>query len=261
MPHRSLLLVALLVPAAPVLAMDKFEIQVYQGEHNAPGQLSLELHHNYTVVGHTEPGYPGEVPAAQALRLTLEPAFGVTDWLELGAYLQGFHSPRSGPQFGGWKLRAKFVVPERARLPLRLGLNIEVGRVPLSVEEEGWANEFRPILGIDVGRLQATLNPIFGYALTGPDAFKPDFEPAAKVKFDTQQWLAVGLEYYASLGRFDQGFLSLPEQEHILFAVFDLEPPPGAAESPWEVNVGLGRSLTTATPQQWLLKGIVGRSF
>jgi hypothetical protein len=251
----------ILLLATPAVAMDKFEIQVYQGEHNDPGQASVELHTNYTLRGHREPAYPGETPPDGVARFTLEPALGVTDWLELGAYLQVMVGPDNGAEFGGWKLRSKLVVPARLRLPLILGINVELGRVPKSVEEEGWANEFRPIIGMGFGRFQFTFNPIFGFALTGPEAGKPDFEPALKAKWNTQRGFAVGVEHYAAFGRFDQGFVGLHQQEHVTFAVFDLEAPEGQPESAWELNVAIGRSLTDVTPQRWLAKVIVGRAF
>jgi hypothetical protein len=250
-----------LFSALPARAMDKFEIQVYQGEHNDPGQASAELHSNYTIEGHAGPAYPGETPPDGVLRLTLEPALGITAWLEIGAYLQTMISPDHGTQFAGWKLRTKLILPQRLGLPLVLGINIEIGRVPRSVEDEGWANEFRPIIGLPLGRFSFTFNPLFGFALTGPEAGRPDFEPAFKAKWNTNLGFAVGLEHYAGLGRFDQGFVGLHQQEHLTFAVLDLEPAEGQPESPWELNLALGRSLTDATPQRWLVKAIVGRTF
>ncbi len=125
----------------------------------------------------------------------------------------------------------------------------------------GWANEFRPIIGVEFGRFGLTFNPIFGFALTGPEAFKPDFEPALKARWNTNLGFALGLEHYAALGRFDQGFVALRNQEHLTFLAFDLEPASGKPPSPWELNVGVGRALTDATAQTWLLKAIVGRSF
>jgi len=260
-PALAVVLVASMSIAMPALAMDKFEIQVYQGEHNEPGQASLELHSNYTLRGHEEAAYDGETPPDGALRFTLEPAIGVTDWLEFGAYLQSMVSPSNGAEFGGWKLRSKFIVPARLGLPVILGINVELGRVPRRVEEEGWANEFRPIIGIALHGFAFTFNPIFGFALTGPDAGRPDFELAIKGKWNTNRGFALGLEHYAALGRFDQGFVGLHQQEHITFAVFDLEAPEGQPDSGWELNVAVGRSLTEATPQRWIAKAIIGRAF
>jgi hypothetical protein len=260
-PLAPLLVLLGALAGRPALAMDKFEIQVYQGEHNDPGQPSVELHSNYTPSGQTAAAYPGEVAPDGVARFTLEPALGVTDWLELGAYLQMMVPPEGGPAWGGGKLRAKFVAPERWQLPLVLGLNVELGRVPVRVEEEGWANEFRPIIGFARGRFGLTFNPIFGFALTGPEAGKPDFEPALKAKWNTNRGFALGLEHYAALGRFDQGFRGPHAQEHLTFAAFDLEPPVGQPAGAWELNLGVGRSLTAATPQRWVMKAIVGRAF
>jgi hypothetical protein len=258
---RIVVAIAAVLVALPVLAMDAFEIQVYQGEHNDPGQASVELHSNYTIRGRGEPAYQGETPPDRVLRFTLEPAIGIAEWMEVGAYLQAMVSPSGGTEFGGWKLRTKFVVPARLRLPLVLGINIELGRVPVAVEQEGWANEFRPIIALPLGRFALVFNPIFGFALTGPEAGKPDFEPAVKAKWNTNRGFALGLEHYAGLGRFDQGFAGLHQQEHVTFAVFDLEPAEGQAESGWELNLAVGRSLTDATPQRWIVKAIVGRAF
>ena len=258
---RNLLVGAMVLVASPAWAMDAFEIQVYQGEHNDPGQPSVELHSNYTPSGHTESSYAGQTPPDRALRFTLEPALGITDWLEVGAYLQTMISPADGTQFGGWKLRTKFVVPERLHLPVILGINVELGRVPKRVEEAGWANEFRPIIGVELGRFAFTFNPIFGFALTGDEAFKPDFEPAFKAKWNTNRGFALGFEHYAALGRFDQGFVGLHQQEHLTFLVFDLEPAEGKPPLPWELNLAVGRALTEETPQRWLIKAIVGRAF
>jgi len=258
---RTVIATAALLSTLPAFGMDKFEIQVYQGEHDDPGQASVELHGNDTLAGHEQPSYEDEIPPDGVLRLTLEPALGVTPWLEIGAYLQTMVTPSGGTHFAGWKLRTKLIAPERWHLPVILGINVEVGRVPRSVEDEGWANEFRPIIGLPAGRFMFTFNPLFGFALTGPEAGKPDFEPAFKATWNTELGFALGVEHYAALGRFDEGFVGIHQQEHMTFAALDLEPAEGQPESGWELNVAVGRSLTDATPQRWLVKAIVGRAF
>jgi hypothetical protein len=251
----------------PAAAIDRFEIQVYQSDINEPGQFGIETHLNYTFQGTKEPEFEGQVPPWHAFRVTLEPAIGVTEWLELGAYLQFMTAPGGVAQFGGWKLRGKFVVPERIAGPWMLGLNVELSRVPVAVEQEPWGTEFRPILGWHEGRWLVSVNPIFGFSLTGPDAFRADLEPCAKVAFDTRLGFSIGAEYYTSLG-FADDLLPRGEQEHLLFAVFDLVPraPKGPVGSPahaseWELNLGIGGALTDAPGPHVLVKAIVGRSF
>jgi hypothetical protein len=87
-----------------------------------------------------------------------------------------------------------------------------------------------------------------------------ELSPAAKVEANTQAGFGVGLEYYTTMGYLD----ALPGPsgwEQLLFLVVDLMPPAGREGGPWELNVGVGRGLTAATPQQWVAKAIVGRSF
>lgn len=258
-----LLLLTLAAFAVPAHAIDRFEIQVYDDDVAAPGQFGLEVHGNYTVVGQRSGDYPGAVPAHQTARMTLEPAIGVTEWLEFGAYLQFLVQPDVGARWGGAKVRAKFVVPERLHLPVHLGINVELGRVPAEIEEHGWANEFRPIVAWTNGVWTAALNPIFGYALTGPDKFKPEFEPCGKVSWNTQRGFAVGVEYYAGLGLMSEGFSPVGQQEHLAFATFDLAAPKDAAEDKkaWELNAAIGHGLTSGTAQEWVVKTIVGKPF
>jgi hypothetical protein len=252
---RRLAVLLPLLCSRPAGAIDRFEIQVYEDDVDPPGHPGLEVHTNYTIAGRTVGDYPGQVPPDRTGRLTLEPSFGVTDFLELGAYLQGFVAPETGAEYGGFKLRTKWVVPESLHWPLMLGINVEVGRVPKTVEEDGWANEFRPIIGYHDDVVLAVVNPIFGYALSGADRFDPEFEPAAKLAFNTTLGFSLGAEYFAGLGKFSDGFDPVHEQEHLLFGVFDL------VDSDWEVNAGVGKSLTEATGAHWIVKSIVGKSF
>jgi hypothetical protein len=257
----AFLAAASLLPARAE-ALDKFEIQVYQGEHNEPGELSLELHTNFTPAGHGEPAYLGETPPKLAFRTTLELAYGLTEWLELGMYLQGMLTPDHGVQYGGWKGRVKLIAPSHWLEPLILGLNVELGIMPLAAEDATWSNELRPIIGLELGALGLSLNPIITYALSGPEAKKPALEPAAKAKLNTGRGFSLGLEYYAGLGLFSEGFKPASEHDHLLFLAFDLERPIGEAAqaSDWELNVGLGKSLSAATPQDWVLKVILGHA-
>src|SRR5690349_4084141 len=112
MNARSLLAVLACAVAFPAAGLDRFEIQVYEPEINAPGRFGLELHSNFTVRGSRSPAFPGEIPPWHTARFTLEPAVGVTSWLELGAYLQLYDAPAHGFQYAGSKVRAKLVAPK-----------------------------------------------------------------------------------------------------------------------------------------------------
>ena len=260
--YLASLVAATLAWPLSALGADRFEIQVYDTDVNDPGSFALEMHTNFTPVGKRVGDYAGQIPQHRAGHLTFEPAVGLTDFLELGGYLQFLAEPGAGAQFAGAKGRLKFVAPERLHLPLHLGLNIEVGRVPHGVEQSGWANEFRPIIAWTDGVWLVDVNPIFGYALTGAAAFKPEFEPCAKLAWNTQHGFAVGAEYYSGLGLISEGFSTLRDQEHIVFATFDLaEAKDAHSESNWEFNAGIGRGLTSGTAATWEIKTIVGKGF
>jgi hypothetical protein len=79
--------IALLL-AQPAWAQDLFEIQVYEGDLDEPGQAGLELHLNDTFRGLKTAEAQGEVPPDGVARATLEPSLGIARWLELGAYFR-----------------------------------------------------------------------------------------------------------------------------------------------------------------------------
>ena len=55
------------------------EIQVYNGEINAPGQFSVTLHNNYAPIGRKEPVFPGAIVPDHALNGVPEYAYGAAD--------------------------------------------------------------------------------------------------------------------------------------------------------------------------------------
>jgi len=98
--------------------------------------------------------------------------------------------------------------------------------------------------------------------MTGPDKFKIDLEPAGKAAWNTQKGFSLGVEYYAGLGLLHDRLDPFSKQEHLLFGVFDLAQRADATDdSPWELNVGVGRALSSADGPKWLVKTIVGRVF
>jgi hypothetical protein len=241
--------------AAPVRAVDVFEIQVYQGDIDDRGQAGLELHTNFVASGRRTADFPGEAVPDGSLHLTLEPSLGLLPWWEVGAYLQLATAPsRSQAHFGGFKLRTKFMVPRPASGEMILGLNIEVGRGVAALGSDSWDSEVRPIIARGFGRLFVAVNPILGWSFSGEEAGPaPAFEPCAKVVLDTRRGFGVGLEYYAGLGKIT-ALLPPAEQQHVVYLAADL------LDRSFEVNLALGRGLTPAT-DAWTIKAILGKAF
>ena len=166
MRRVSPIFVAVALAAGRAVAFDPFEIQVYDGTADAPGEVGLEVHLNR----HHD-----------ATHLTFEPSAGVTPFWELGGYLQFQQG-----HYEGVKLRSKFVVPGGALGSLRLGINFEIALEPGA----RWAGEIRPIVAWEDSRFLLAINPNL--------SFPASFEPGAMAKVKLGP-IAAGLEYYGSL--------------------------------------------------------------
>jgi hypothetical protein len=242
---RSLLLVTALLATARAAAQDAFEIQVYDAVTAGPLEPGLEVHLNHFFQGTTEASPEGEVPTEHLTHLTFEPHLGLTSWWEIGLYLQTVLRPDGGWDSGGVKLRTKFRWPGEVGA-FRFALNMELARVSKRYEPAGWSGELRPIVDARWGRWYLAVNPIVAFTFSGPDAWKPEFEPATKVSFDVSKRWAVGIETYSSFGQFGN-FLPWDQQTHRLFAVTDVT---------WNwfaLNFGVGYGTG---PEKWIAKAI-----
>jgi hypothetical protein len=238
------------MPSRAAHALDAFEIQVYDGTANPAGAPGLELHVNDVVRGSTTATSP-ELPPNHQGHFTLEPSYGVTDFWELGGYLQTALRADGAFDFAGVKARSKLVTRPTWSTTRRLGLNVEVSDVPALYEAERWGLELRPIVAQDLGRFSVVVNPIVDVSLTSGAA---TFEPAAEVVFVWPRLASLGLEYYADLGDVT-GFSRLRDQKHYLFEVANL-----LRVLRFELNVGVGEGLT-ATSNPFVAKLILGYQF
>jgi hypothetical protein len=236
--------------ASRASAVDPFEIQVYDGTSDPRGAGGLELHLNHVFSGHYE-AVPPEQPLYGQTHMTLEPSYGLTDFWELGAYLQSAMMPDGTLKWAGAKLRSKFVTPNRNE-GWRLGLNLEVSWIPSEFDQSTWGSELRPIVAWSGKGWLFAFNPIVDQALGAPVASDgPFFEPALKVARDVGTFCALGFEYYSSIGPVVKP-LPWAEQEHTLYEVLDL-----LAFRDLELNMGIGEGLTRAS-QGITVKAIVG---
>jgi hypothetical protein len=249
--------IAIAAFAAPARAADPFEIQVYDGTANDPGQFGLELHTNYVANGLTTTDGTA-LPTNHVAHFTLEPSLGVLPWWELGGYFQTALRPDGPLDYAGVKLRSKFVTPPswtESHPHWRLGVNLELSILPDTYDPDRIGSEIRPIVAWEDERWAFAVNPIVSLPLAGEGSkHGPQFEPAgsAMVKLGT---VGVGLEYYTSLGYFSQGFSPVNDEEHYLYEVVNV-----LGVEHLEVNVGVGEGLTGGS-NKVVLKSIVGYEF
>ena len=227
------------------------EIQVYTDDINKPGEFGLELHVNTTPKGRSTPDFPGEITPRHGLRSTAEFSYGLTRTLEAGLYMPYARDAEGTTHFAGPKLRLKWLPQQPAEQGgWFMGVNFEYAWVAPAFEQSRNALELRPIIGYRSSDWLLAANPILGWSLAGPDHDgKPDFSPSLKAARTVASGLALGMEYYAELGKVNH-ILPHAEQAHTLYLALDY------ARKPWAFNVGIGRGLTGAA-DRWTLKTII----
>lgn len=231
---RSLLfaLAAAAGAAAPALAQDAFEIQVYEAETVPRGRWSLETHLNYVSRGTTE--YDGPVAPTQGqFHTAFELTRGITDDFEVAGYLLLGSYTGGSYRFAGARIRPRVSAPKEWGWPVGASLSVEVGFPTKVFEEDGATLEIRPILEKKLGDWQLDLNPVFATALSGPGAGEWDFEPAARVAFAASKALDFSVEYYGSIP------LSGGPQVHQLYPGGDVH-----LSEDVVLNLGVGWGLT-----------------
>jgi hypothetical protein len=225
--------------AWPVVASAQTdEIQVYTGELAAPGEFTLTLHNNYTPDGRKTSDLPGGVIPDGALNGVPEWAYGVNDWLELGAYFAVYTRTRDDHYLAeSAKLRATFAVPHAEKRDFFYGVNFELSHNALRWEEKRTSAEIRPIIGWRSGPVDLIINPILDTSFNGLGQL--DFAPATRVAYNFSKLWAGAVEHYADLGPI-RHFLPGSQQQQALFAVFDYNGKTG-------VEFGIGHGLNGAT--------------
>ncbi len=215
------------------------EIQVYNGDINAPGEFSVTLHNNYTPIGRKEPAFPGAIVPDHAWNGVPEYAYGVKDWLELGMYLPLYSVTRDGRfLIDGGKLRVLFAVPHAGERSFFYAVNFELGYNARHWEPTHWSSEIRPIIGGRIGPVDLIFNPIVDVPFTGIGAL--DFAPAERLAYNFSKTWAMALEHYADYGVF-RHLEPADRQEQMLFAVADY------SGAPVDVELGIGHGFTAAS--------------
>jgi hypothetical protein len=265
-PHRAdtrraralaaLVLVAGVTLGAPVAhAALQDEIQVYADEINAPGEFGAELHVNTTPRGNAAPAYPGEVVNHRGLRITPELSWGLTRDLEAGLYLPLVRDGTGQWSAAGVKARLKWlpIRPAEGSAGFFAGANVEFSRVAQKFSQSQNSLELRTMVGWRDPEWLLAANPTLGWDLSPGFRGAPDFSLGLKASRKVTTDVALGVEYYAGMGKINR-LLPGDQQERTLFLTVDYEGKPVA------FNFGIGRGLTSAA-DAWTLKAIIDLPF
>ena len=204
------------------------EIQAYTDDINKPGEFGLELHVNTTPKVRSTPDFPNEITPRHGLRFTPEFSYGLTRDLQAGLYMSYTRDAEGTTHFAGPKLRLKWLPLQtnEAGLGWFLGANVEYAWIAPQFDESKNFVELRPIVGYRGKDWLFAANPILSWAMTGPDHDgKPDLIPAFKLARNIAAGIALGLEYYAGLGKINNT-LPRPEQSQTLYFALDYDRKP-----------------------------------
>ena len=239
-----------LLAATPAHAITD-EIQVYTDDINKPHELGLELHVNTTPSGRSTPDYPGDSPPWHGLRLTPEFSYGLSETFEGGLYLPSVLDADGNYSVAGFKLRLKWIPqkPGEGASGWYYGVNWELSDVNKKFSESRYATELRTIGGYRGPDWLIGINPIFDWDLSpGHRGGGPDFILGVKAMHDIARGIALGAEYYNSVGKLNH---PLPHdlQDETLYLAMDFD------RKPWVFNIGIGKGLTSAA-DNWTVKAI-----
>ncbi len=246
----ALLLLLIGVPFGARAQTD--EIQVYDATIADPGHFEATLHNNYAPDGLKQPNYPGGTISNHSWNGTLETAYGVADWWELGLYLPVYTFAGGTEQFDGGKLRTLFVVPDAAHQMFFYGINFELSFNNKHWEDHSPSLEVRPIVGLHLGKWDLIANPIVDTGLNG--AGHAGFNPSERIAYNLSESYAVAVEHYAGYGALNT-IEPFNRSYQVLFAVADYR-----ISEANSVEFGAGFGLTNASDKV-LLKLILNHGF
>jgi hypothetical protein len=230
----------ILPPGCPGCLVPTDEIQVYDASITEVGQWNLTWHNNFTPQGQAVPDFPGGIVPDHTEDGVPEWAYGLTDWLELGAYVPIYSYTNTGRLvFDGVKLRTLFVVPDAQDRTFFYGINFEYSYNEPQWDTHRFSGEIRPIVGTHLGPWDLIFNPVVDTEFNG---FKNlTFAPEARVAYNFSPKFALATEWYSEFGPLPQ-FLAPPEQGQTLFGVADV----GTSSHGIEFGVGHGFTRGTA---------------
>ncbi len=229
------------------------EIQVYMDEMNAPREFGLDVHNSYVFSGGSVPDYPGAQAPRHVFRLTPEFSYGLTPYLELGAYVLFSRDSRGNSAIDGQKLRLKYIAPKNPDQAYFVGANLEIGKVAQRIDENPWNGELKGIFGYRTDRWTFAANPNVDWKISGPAPSPATLDLDFRIAYRTDQGHQFGIESYNELGEI-RHLGHLNQHSQTLYAVID------TSIQGWDINLGLGRGLSSAA-DRLLLKFIVSLPF
>jgi len=210
MSFNFALLIGALAGALPAYALNFFELEVYPATTEGKGVHEVENITTFVANGVDD--------RHRLLRSSFEYNYGLTDKVDVAAYVDVEKPNGDEVEYAGSRFRARGAFWEKGRYPLDLGWYLEA-EVPHN-EESDLELEFRPILSRDVGRFSVDLNPIFELPTVSEDRRTVEFNYAARVYYRLWRRFIPGVEFYGDIGQIRDIEGSREQEHYVLPAIY-----------------------------------------
>ena len=230
-------LVALL--AAPARAIDFFELEVYPATTDGAGVHEIENLTTFVANGrNAREDHDGE-RRHRLLRTSLEYNYGLTDRIDVAAYLDLAKPNGDQVEYAGARFRARGGLWDKGRFFLDLGWYLEAA-VPHDGESD-LELEFRPIVSRDFGRFTVDVNPIFELPTVSEERRTLEFAYAARAYYRLAERLQPGVELFGGIGQIRDVDASQKQEHYVLPILY------GRVGRGWSVSLGTAFGLTRAS--------------
>ena len=237
MTRAPLALLAALITAAPVHALNFFELEVYPATTEGKGMHEVESLTTFVGNGRTESGV--DTPRHRLVRTSVEYNYGLTDKVDVAAYLDLQRLNAQDVEYAGARARARGAVWDKGRFPVDLGWYLEA-EIPHGGESD-LELEFRPILSRDFGRFSLDLNPTFELPTVSEERRTLAFNYGARVYYRLSRDFVPGVEFFGGIGQI-RTIDGSREQEHYVLPVLY-----GRLARSFKFMVGPGFGVTRAS--------------
>ncbi len=204
--------------ARPARALNFFELEVYPATTEGQGLHEIESHSTFVANGRTPT--EGEKSGVDArrhhlFRTSLEYNYGLTDKIDIAAYIDTQWESGKAPEYAGCRFRARGALFDKGRLPVDLGWYFEA-EFP-ALDDARVELEARPIVSKDIGRFTIDLDPAFELpTVTKSEIRTFQFNYGAHIIYRLNPTIQPAIEFYGDIGHIRETDPSR-EQEHYIF--------------------------------------------
>lgn len=195
-------------------ALNFFELEVYPATTEGQGVHEVSNLTSFVANGRrpTEEETEGEdTRRHRLLRSSFEYEYGLTDRINVAAYVDLEKPNGDDVRYAGVRFRARGGLWDKGQYPVDLGWYFEA-EVPKRGESD-LELEFRPLVSRDFGRFSLDLNPSFELPTVAEERRTLEFNYAARVYYRLSRDFQPGIEFYGDAGQIRR-FDPAREQEH-----------------------------------------------